>query len=417
MRKRWFGLSLIAVTVVWAAAAPMAHADDVTGNITVHKQIAGEGTRAGWEFTLTSTECGVTRTGTTDTHGDLVFGELPFTVGEADCRYDLAETPVDGYTQVTPAARLSDLTPGTIVTPTSTSVALTSVAGAFTNVTRNPETSGNTLPILCLTGVGTSTVRAGAAPFTHVCNDVSTRSGLGFAGSPISEIPAGEAVLGTLTHYNQTIERGFHAADLAISITFTDNRTGQVQTINRSYTIHIDETSDTRSTCKYETEAGALNHTLPFGFGCADRLSISQPPDSLIRLTDADVNLQLSFGTVTEAGTCGSPTAVTYTAEQRNTPLCLMAHSTITPHLASGTEVTVTNASNPPTRVPDRSEPPSTSSGGEDRPSVTDPADISAASAELADTGSPADMMGLLGGGLLAAVAGGGLTALARRRG
>ncbi len=427
MSKRWIAALVLLATAAWAGATGAARADNPTGSITVHKQIVGGGSLSGWEFALASSQCGVTRTGVTSATGEIVFDQLPFNVDGSDCLYDLTETAVDGYTQVTPAEDLRDLTPGTLVTPTSTNAAVTAVSGTFTGVSRDPETGGNTLNILCLTGVGTSMVRAGAAPVTHVCNDVSTRSGLGFAGSTTSSLPTGDFVVGTLTHYNQTIERGFHNADLAIAITIADNETGQTQTVTMTYTIHIDETSDTANPCKYETEAGSLNHTLPLGYGCADQLTITQPAAATVALKNASVNLQLGFGTLDSSGNCSDPVAVTYTAERRNTPLCLIAQTTITPYAGPGTDVTVTNRADPTqataapsttfgTAAPSTaSSAPSSAANESSAPTATEPTSKKSGGA-LADTGSSDALTGLFAFGLLAAVLGAGGTLIARRR-
>lgn len=380
-----------------AVVGSPAHAADLTGEIRITKQIDGSGPVSGWAFSITNdqSDCalptGQATTVTTDAAGLAVFGDLLMTSGSTTCTYTVTETAQDGFDQVTPASDLAGLPAGTLVPATSSSVALSAVSGYFDNPTRN-----DSLAIACLAGDGTDEMRAGRNPFTGACSlAFEDQSGVGFAGQTSTELPLGVTPVAQLTHFNQTIQRGFSNADLHVSFTFTDLATNATETVSADYQVTIDETSDTANPCAYPD---GPNGNLPGGFGCADRFNIVQPSPANVPVVigGTTVNLDLAFLPVT-GGVCdtaGTPTSWAYTAEQTDTSFCLVAQVSAEPTVTP-TEVTVINKQVvTPTETPVPS--PSASPTATDTPSpsatVSPTAPVSpsdSASATPTDSASP----------------------------
>lgn len=324
-------VALLAPVLSFVTAAPVSAAE-LTGSIVVSVEVEGRTAPLdGWQLTLSSANCAVptAATATTDSTGAATFDGLTMFADESSttpCLYDVEQERRDGFEQDTDDAELTGLTAGTLVPATTSGIAVASASGVFVNPTRNPEPKGNVLDYKCLTGIGTSEVRSGWHPFWRDCSLApQNQTGLGFTANPTpegEELPLGESTVATLTHFNQTILRGVHNYDLVTSFTFADRATGQTQTVDRTYTVRIDETSDSGSAadCKYQG-ADVPNAS----YACADRLILEQPEDSVIDLGSALVDLHLSFGRMLPDGTCGATGDAAYTAERANTEFCLIA--------------------------------------------------------------------------------------------
>lgn len=246
-------VALLAPVLSFVAAAPVSAAE-LTGSIVVSVEVEGRSAPLdGWQLTLSSANCAVptAATATTDSTGAATFDGLTMFADESSttpCLYDVEQERRDGFEQDTDDAELTGLTAGTLVPTTTSGIAVASASGVFVNPTRNPEPKGNVLDYKCLTGIGTSEVRSGWHPLWRDCSLApQNQTGLGFTANPTpegEELPLGESTVATLTHFNQTILRGVHNYDLVTSFTFADRATGQTQTVDRTYTVRIDETSD-----------------------------------------------------------------------------------------------------------------------------------------------------------------------------
>ncbi|SEE86275.1 hypothetical protein [Ruania alba] len=401
----------------------------------------------GWEYAVSSENCAVPEgaVAVSDETGVASFLDLAVYAAEAEqteCSYVVVQSAREGYEQVTAQAELEGLTAGTPETEPATGVALTEAVGEFVNPTRNPEPNGSTLAISCLEGAGTAEIRAGRNPLTRECDLPSERkSGLRFAAvlTPDGEqLPPGEVVLAELAHLNQTIQRGLHNADLALSLTFTDLATGETPVVDATYTVRIDETEDlvfSASSCEYQG-SDVPNRA----FACADRVTLTQPDEAVVGLGTARVDVRLSFGAMGADGTCGAPTNEVFTAERADTAFCLLAvvepvaqveptvvtvvNRSLDPAPTEEPRTDVSDPTESPTSTDDpaRSPMPAETATGEPTHELiqtttsgrtTDPSE--GATSELARTGS-SDAVGLALGALSALGGGAAVLAATRRR-
>jgi len=240
-----------------------------------------------------------------------------------------------------------------------------SSSGQFSNPSRDPESSGNTLAMFCIRyatdtpvdAVGsaasiqstdpgaTNEIRFGRVPTTaSTCYpDARDSSGFIFTGQTAPEIVDDYFVLARFSHSNQQIERGANHATLSTEITFRDPESGALVTTNPVYTISLDETQDgtvnpipgypTVAQCQYdvpenyqETLSGILVNR------CADRITISQDAPvsfSLGRTVSSLVDIS-GFASVDPiTNECDASTATAdssgFTRENSVTEFCLLA--------------------------------------------------------------------------------------------
>lgn len=327
-----------------AATANAADRSELRGAITVSASVTGGGTLDGFAYEVTSPNCVIDAASqaTTDAGGTAVFSGLFVELPDgAPCLYDIAPAARAGYAVDSGGAVLTGLTAGTIAV-VAPAVELTASTGILDSPTRNPEPGGNVLAIQCLSGQGTSEMRAGRNPLTGECTlPLASQSGLGYTApaTPLALV-TGSNELGRLTHFNQTIQRGFHNATLSVTLTFTDPVSGDVVTVTPVYTIAIDETEDliaNPANCEY-TGPGVPNAA----FACADRVAISGGQDASFEFGGVEVNLQAGLGLVDASGACGAPQEQVFTAERTNTAFCLIA-TVSEAYAVEGAAVAVTN--------------------------------------------------------------------------
>lgn len=341
-------LAALGALILALGTTATAHAverSELRGEIVVSAAVTGGGTLDGFVYDITSPNCvvDVATQATTDTTGTAAFAGLLVELPDGTpCRYDIAPAARTDYTVNSGGATLTGLTAGTIaVVPPG--VQLTASSGILDLPTRNPEPGGNVLAIQCLAGEGTGEMRAGRNPLTGACSlPFASQSGLGYSAPTVPlALAAGGNELGRLTHFNQTIQRGFHNARLSVTLTFSDPVTGDVVTVTPIYTIAIDETEDNLANpanCEY-TGAGVPNGP----FACADLVTISGGEDASFEFGGVEVNLRASLGLVDDAGGCGVPQQQAFTAERANTAFCLIA-TVSEAYAVQGAAVSVANS-------------------------------------------------------------------------
>jgi len=379
-------LGALILALSGAATANAADRSELRGAITVSASVTGGGTLEGFVYEVMSPNCviDIAPQAATDAGGTAVFSGLFVELPDGTpCLYDVAPVARPGYAVNTGGAVLAGLAAGSIAV-VAPGVELTASTGILDSPTRNPEAGGNVLAIQCLSGQGTSEMRAGRNPLTGACTlPLASQSGLGYSApaSPL-ELVTGSNELGRLTHFNQTIQRGFHNATLSVTLTFADPVSGEVVTVTPVYTIAIDETEDlvaNPASCEY-TGPGVPNAA----FACADLVAISGGQDASFEFGGVEVNLQAGLALVDANGSCGAPQQQVFTAERTNTAFCLIA-TVSEAYAVEGATIAVTNAFE------------GDENGGGDEGGAPTDAGASPRPPQLANTGAGTPIVGVAG--------------------